>query len=71
MHKCRAIGCNKEIALTLLMCRSHWYMVPKAIRAAIWATAPRFGRTPSTTYAINVRTAITAVQLAEMSSDNG
>lgn len=35
-HKCPAAGCPGEVRTEMLMCRTHWYMVPQAIRAAVW-----------------------------------
>jgi hypothetical protein len=35
-HECPATGCTREVSITMLMCRSHWYMVPGAIRTAVW-----------------------------------
>lgn len=36
MHNCAAKGCSEEIPDHLLMCRSHWFSVPKPIRDEIW-----------------------------------
>lgn len=33
---CAIPDCNVTIARTMLMCRSHWFMVPKWMRAKIW-----------------------------------
>lgn len=38
IHACHARGCETEIPPELLMCRRHWYMVPKAIRHRVLAT---------------------------------
>lgn len=35
-HECPAAGCADEIPYEMLMCRSHWYMVPQAVRTAVW-----------------------------------
>ena len=35
-HECPAAGCDRKIGYGLLMCRSHWYMVPKSIRDTVW-----------------------------------
>lgn len=61
---CRIRDCEIEIAPRMLMCRDHWFMVPNRLRAAIWATVPRVGETPSQAYALNVREAVHAVQNA-------
>ena len=37
MHECPIDGCDKKVHRTKLFCRSHWYMVPKPLRDAIWA----------------------------------
>ena len=36
-HKCPADGCTQRVAVHMLMCRPHWYMVPKPLRGAVWA----------------------------------
>jgi len=35
-HECPATGCTREVSIDMLMCRSHWYMVPPPLRAAVW-----------------------------------
>lgn len=29
-------GCTKRVPPKMFMCRKHWYMVPKALRDAVW-----------------------------------
>jgi hypothetical protein len=36
-HSCAAKGCNKQVPLKMLMCKKHWFMVPKPMRDTIWA----------------------------------
>ena len=36
-HDCPARGCTARVALHMLMCRPHWFMVPLAQRRAVWA----------------------------------
>lgn len=35
-HKCAAVDCEEQIPSQLLMCRPHWFAVPKPIRDEIW-----------------------------------
>jgi hypothetical protein len=35
-HECPAAGCPREVSIDMLMCPGHWYMVPKALRTAVW-----------------------------------
>ena len=35
-HECPATGCTRDVPIDMLMCRSHWYMVPKPLRNAVW-----------------------------------
>lgn len=35
-HKCAAERCKKQVARDLLMCRTHWFMVPADVRKRIW-----------------------------------
>lgn len=37
-HHCRIPACPVAIAPGRLMCRTHWYQVPKALRDRVWAT---------------------------------
>lgn len=36
--RCPVPGCHDQIDPSRLMCRSHWYLVPKQIRDRVWAT---------------------------------
>lgn len=36
-HVCHAVGCNVSVPPKMLMCRRHWFMVPKPLRVAVWA----------------------------------
>lgn len=36
-HQCPAAGCPQKVADHLLMCRPHWYKVPRDLRNAVWA----------------------------------
>lgn len=38
MHTCHAIQCDKQVRPELLMCRAHWFMVPKPLRSKVWET---------------------------------
>lgn len=37
-HHCHATACKTAVPPEMLMCRKHWYMVPKAVRARVLAT---------------------------------
>jgi hypothetical protein len=37
-HHCHARGCKIHIRPELLMCRSHWFMVPERLRTEVWRT---------------------------------
>ena len=37
-HQCHAYACYKTVHPRLLMCRPHWYMVPKKLRDRVWET---------------------------------
>lgn len=52
-HLCHAKGCTTPVPPKLLMCRSHWYSVPKPLRDAVWATyrpGQEITKTPSAEY---------------------
>jgi hypothetical protein len=36
-HKCPGPGCTARVADHMLMCRPHWYQVPRALRNDVWA----------------------------------
>ena len=36
-HDCPAQGCTRGVSPSMLLCRPHWYMVPKPLRDAVWA----------------------------------
>ncbi len=35
-HDCPATGCPRRVGQRMLMCRPHWFTVPKALRDAVW-----------------------------------
>lgn len=35
-HTCPASGCTAEVSPYMLMCRTHWYMVPYQLRRSVW-----------------------------------
>lgn len=37
IHTCHIPTCALEVPPKMLMCRRHWFMVPKGLRAAVWA----------------------------------
>src|SRR6266487_3853378 len=38
VSRCPVPACSERIDRSRLMCRSHWYQVPKALRDRVWAT---------------------------------
>jgi len=36
VHTCHARDCGKAVPPEMLMCRSHWRQVPRAIQLAVW-----------------------------------
>lgn len=57
-HRCAAYRCNMQVPDNMLMCRPHWFKVPKALRDGIWET---YRRGPTAEYRANVREAIRVV----------
>lgn len=35
-HLCHANDCTERVPPRMLMCKRHWYMVPKPLRDAVW-----------------------------------
>ena len=36
-HTCPAPDCTRTVIDNMLMCRNHWFRVPKGIRDEVWA----------------------------------
>jgi hypothetical protein len=36
-HKCAAPDCNLDVPPAMLMCKDHWFRVPRSIRNRVWA----------------------------------
>jgi hypothetical protein len=63
-HSCHARNCNTPVPPRMFMCRKHWFMVPKPMQDAIWATyRPGQERTkdPSPEYLDAATAAVNAV----------
>lgn len=41
MRGCPIDGCEKQVPNTMLMCKTHWYMVPAHMRNAVWRAYKR------------------------------
>lgn len=37
-HACHAADCTAHVAPEMLMCRKHWFMVPRDLQRRVWAT---------------------------------
>ena len=63
-HHCHATGCNRSVPPEMLMCRVHWFKVPKPIRCRVWEHY-RVGQCddwrPSAAYCRAARDAVIAV----------
>lgn len=38
MHRCPGPNCNRKVSEDKLMCRDHWYQVPRELRDNVWRT---------------------------------
>jgi hypothetical protein len=58
-HECPVRACPARVAPDKLMCRPHWYQVPRPLRDAVWATwrSGAGAGTPAHTAAITAATA--------------
>jgi hypothetical protein len=68
VHRCHADGCAVPVPPKMLMCRHHWYMVPKILRDWVWATyrsGQEIDKQPSAEYMDAHRAAVNAVAAAE------
>ncbi len=62
--RCRIPGCRTPAGRRRLMCRPHWYQVPKHLRDFIWATWRSGAGIFSPAYRQAVGQAVAAVQAA-------
>ncbi len=62
--RCSVPACSRPIDPTRLMCRHHWYAVPKEIRDRVWATWRSGQGALSPEHGQAVREAIAACQKA-------
>jgi hypothetical protein len=63
-HYCHAHGCNVVVPPSMMMCKSHWYALPKATRDAIWREYRRgqeVDKSPSIRYLAVQRLAVAQV----------
>lgn len=63
-HHCHAHGCIVAVSPKLLMCRRHWFMVPKPLRNVVWATyrtGQEIDKRPSEEWLVAADAAILAV----------
>jgi hypothetical protein len=67
-HVCHATGCKAKVPPKMLMCRKHWYMVPKPLRDRVWATyvsGQEIRKDPTDEYMDAQRAAVRAVEERE------
>lgn len=60
-HPCRIPQCGTQIPLDYLMCRPHWWAVPRPIRQAVWDTWRGGAGVLDPGYRAAVRVAVRAV----------
>ncbi len=64
MHVCHALKCNVPVPPAMLMCRKHWFMVPKSLRDEVWRTyrkGQEIMKDPTGEYLMAMNAAINAV----------
>jgi len=64
VRSCPIPECTRDIDLSRLMCRRHWYTVPKELRDRVWATWRSGQGAYSGEHQDAVRQAISAVMVA-------
>jgi hypothetical protein len=67
--RCPVAGCGDEIDPSRLMCRHHWYEVPRPLRNQVWATWRSGQGALSREHTDAVRTAIAACQVRPHPAD--
>lgn len=71
-HTCHADNCEQAVPPRMLMCRRHWYMVPKRLRDQLWAEyvpGQERRKDPTRTYIEAARACIDAVAAKEARSE--
>lgn len=63
-HECPADGCTRAVSGSMLMCRTHWYAVPKPLRSAVWAAWADGAGQGTLAHCQAIRAAIEAVNRA-------
>jgi len=63
-HKCAVEACTRRVPSEMLMCRRHWFMVPKDLRDRVWAG---YRRGTDAEYDVAVAAAVDAVRICEAS----
>lgn len=61
---CPAAGCHRPVSPDRLMCRPHWYLVPKPLRDVVWATWRSGAGVGTLAHADAIRAAIAAASEA-------
>jgi len=67
-HLCHAEACRTPVPPARLMCRDHWYMVPKPDRDLVWALykpGQEITKTPTMEYLAHVAYCIDVVAKKE------
>lgn len=64
MHTCHALECSTPVPPARLMCKRHWFQVPRALRDDVWETyipGQEVTKNPTIDYSIAAARAIVAV----------
>jgi len=67
-HLCHARQCQTAVPPRMLMCRKHWFMVPRALQRQVWALyrpGQEVRKDPSPEYLDAATAAVEAVAKAE------
>jgi hypothetical protein len=67
-HRCHAVRCEKEVPPKLLMCLTHWRMVPRRLQRLVWKhyrPGQEIDKRPTREYLDVMKRAIRAVSMVE------
>lgn len=73
-HTCHATGCEVNVPPAMLMCKRHWYMVPRPLRDRVWRLyrpGQEIDKRPTREYLEAAEAAIAAVAEAEEAAAGG
>lgn len=67
-HPCPIPPCDVQVPYGRLMCKPHWYQVPKPLRDAVWATWRNGAGAGTPAHTAAIAAAVAAVENRQVTS---